>query len=74
MSRGLAISLLIKPALKDNPGFADSLLKSISAFYSAKVKEAARNGDIQAIQNIKNISEDIGEMHQTYPIQFKAVE
>jgi hypothetical protein len=60
VARGLAICLLIKPVLKNNPEYADSLIKSITAFYASRVKEAARNGDVKAIEDIQNASEDIG--------------
>ena len=45
---------------RSNPDYADTLIKSINAFYASRVKEAARNGDVAAIQNIKALSEDLG--------------
>ena len=60
VARGLAICMLIKPVLKGNPDYADSLIKSINSFYASRVKEAARNGDVAAIQNIRTLSADFG--------------
>ena len=60
IARSLALCMLIKPVLKSNPEYADSLIKSINSFYSSRVKIAAKNGDIETIKNIKSLSEDFG--------------
>jgi hypothetical protein len=58
-ARGLAICMLIKPALKENPEFADSLIESINAFYKSRLNQAAREGDVGTIRDIQSASQDI---------------
>ena len=59
-ARGLAICNLIKPALRSNPEYADSLISSINAFYASRVKLAIANGNIPAAKEIVSTSNSIG--------------
>lgn len=58
--KGIALVNLIKPALKDDPAFADSLVNIIVSYYAQKAKEAADTGNVQQVRQIESASKNAG--------------